>query len=241
MERKTFRLDIKQMDDAKPGSFTGYASVFGVKDFYGDVVVKGAFARTIESQKGVVPILSQHYTDVEIGLTESMEEDDHGLIIKGYLYIDPNDPLNEVPAARADYVRMKRRMEAGKPMGLSIGYETIKDYMKDLVRWLTEIKLWENSLVTFAANPEAMVSDVKGLDLAPLLADLKAGRKLSPRNLDVVKRAINSLQALLEAAQSDDPADGHSSESDLDPALAQILNDAGVAHSFKQLLETVRS
>ena len=240
MEHKTFRLDVKALDTAVPGRFTGYASVFGVKDFYGDIVVKGAFVRTIENQKGIVPILSQHATDVEIGLTESMKEDDHGLLITGRLYLDPNDPLNEVPAARADYVRMKRRMEAGKPMGLSIGYETLNDQMKDGARMLMEIKLWENSLVTFAANPEAMVSDVKGLDLAPLLADLKAGRKLSPRNLDVVKRAINSLQARLEAAQADDPAEGHASDGD-DPVLAQLLSDPDMVHSLKNMVEAFRS
>src|SRR3990167_4410088 len=240
MERKTFRLDVKEIDAKRPGSFRGYASVYGVRDFYDDIVVKGAFARTIENQKGIVPILSQHYTDIEIGLTEAMAEDDHGLLFHGCLYLDPGDPLNELPAARADYIRMKRRMEAGKPMGVSIGYETISDKKDGDARLLTEIKLWEISLVTFPANPEAMVSDVKGLDLAPLLADLKAGRKLSPRNLDVVKPAINSLQALLEAAQADDQAEGHASDGD-DPVLAQLLSDPDMVHSLKNMVEAFRS
>ena len=34
-------LDIKSVSDA--GEFSGYGSIFGVEDSYGDVVVNGAF------------------------------------------------------------------------------------------------------------------------------------------------------------------------------------------------------
>ena len=33
MERKTFRLDVKEIDHGKPGYFRGYASAYGVRDF----------------------------------------------------------------------------------------------------------------------------------------------------------------------------------------------------------------
>ena len=50
MEKKymTFKAEIKAADsDGKIGKITGYASAYGVKDSYGDIVVKGAFSRSL--------------------------------------------------------------------------------------------------------------------------------------------------------------------------------------------------
>ena len=48
--------------------------------------------------------------------------------------------------------------------GLSIGYDNVKSKVVDGVRRLSELKLWEISLVTFPMNPAAQVMGVKTVD-----------------------------------------------------------------------------
>jgi phage head maturation protease len=48
--------------------------------------------------------------------------------------------------------------------GLSIGYDSVKDKVENGVRRLSELKLWEISLVTFPMNPVAQVTGVKNFE-----------------------------------------------------------------------------
>lgn len=147
-------LEVKSVNDA--GEFEGYGSVFGVKDSYGDIVMPGAFAKSLTSwsQKGRLPaMLWQHKMSEPIGVYSEMREDDRGLYVKGRLLIE-GDPLA---------VRAHTHMKAGSLTGLSIGYILNEwEYSKDKDAWLLkEIDLWEVSPVTFPANDEARIEDVK--------------------------------------------------------------------------------
>jgi hypothetical protein len=55
---KSFALELKEAP-GEDGSFEGYAAVFGNVDSYGDVIEKGAFAKTLQ-ENPTVPILWQH-------------------------------------------------------------------------------------------------------------------------------------------------------------------------------------
>lgn len=162
-------LIIKSVSDT--GEFEGYGSVFGVKDSYGDAVMPGAFQRSLSEwvAKGRLPaMLWQHKTSEPIGIYTEMKEDEHGLYVKGRLLIE-DDPL-----AKRAYAHLK----AGSLGGLSIGYY-IRDYEYDSqlgIYKLIDIDLWEVSLVTFPANDEARVSNVKSKigDILQPLRDLKS-------------------------------------------------------------------
>lgn len=155
-QRLDMPLSIKSVSDT--GEFEGYGSVFGVKDSYSDIVVPGAFLKSLNnwSSKGRLPaMLWQHNMDEPIGVYTEMREDETGLYIKGRLLID-DDPLAK---------RAHAHMKAGSLSGLSIGY-ILNDweYDRDKGGWLLkEIDLWEVSLVTFPANDEARISEVKSL------------------------------------------------------------------------------
>lgn len=154
IKRLNVPLTIKSVSDT--GEFEGYGSVFGNKDSYGDVVMPGAFQRSLSewTQKGRLPaMLWQHQMSEPIGVYTEMKEDEHGLYVKGRLLID-DDPL-----AKRAYAHLKAKSLGG----LSIGF-VLRDYEYDKqlsVYKLTDIDLWEVSLVTFPANDEARVSDVK--------------------------------------------------------------------------------
>lgn len=174
-QRLDIPLKIKSLTDT--GEFEGYGSVFGVEDSYSDVVVKGAFQKSLSSwaEKGRLPsLLWQHKMSEPIGIYTEMKEDDHGLYVKGRLLID-DDPL-----AKRAYAHAK----AGSLGGLSIGY-ILKDWEYDSskgVYLLKEIDLWEVSLVTMPANDEARISEVKSL--------LEKGETPSPT---VIERALREV------------------------------------------------
>ena len=149
-------MRIKSVGD--DGTFSGYGSVFGVEDSYGDVVMKGAFDASLADwkAKSMMPaLLWQHDTTEPIGVYTLMREDDHGLYVEGRLLID-DDPLAK---------RAHAHLKAGSLSGMSIGYNLPEDgwrYDSEKGVFIIEkLNLWEVSLVTFPANDEARVQRVK--------------------------------------------------------------------------------
>ena len=144
----------------------GYASLFGKRDQGGDVVLAGAYARSLkalEAKGGRVKMLWQHDPAQPIGIWDEVREDARGLYVKGRL-------LTEVEKGREAVALIA----AGAIDGLSIGYRTVsaeKDGKGQ--RLLSELELWEVSLVTFPMLPDARVGS-KGHDPVGLMRELAA-------------------------------------------------------------------
>lgn len=161
LDRRIVPFEVKAIED-EGRTFEGYGSVFGVLDTYADVVAKGAFQRTLKDAKtkGRSPaLLWQHDPSKPVGVYTDMREDETGLYVKG--------TLADTQQGREAYALLKM----GALSGLSIGFRTLKSKMDEEtgVRTLTEIELWEVSLVTFPANESARVTAVKGSDLVPVV------------------------------------------------------------------------
>jgi len=161
LEKKfcTTDLPMKITDDLV---IQGYASHFGALDQGGDVVQQGAFAASLATQR-TVKMLWQHDPAQPIGVWEEIKEDNQGLWVKGRL-------LDGVAKAReaAELIR------AGAIDGLSVGYRTRRAVKSDTgTRTLTELELWEVSLVTFPMLPSARVA-AKGDALTTTMRDLAA-------------------------------------------------------------------
>lgn len=153
MHYKALPLTLKSAP-GEDGVFEGYASVFGVVDQGLDVVERGAFAKSLGSRK--VKMLWQHDPSQPIGTWENISEDDHGLFVRGRLIAD-------VEKGREAMALLK----AGAIDSMSIGYRTMEAEASTAngrgVRKLTEIDLFEISLVTFPMLPDAKVTDVKSI------------------------------------------------------------------------------
>ena len=137
------------------GAFKGYGSVFNVIDDHGSVVAPGAFTNTLRGHKatGTLPkLLWQHDTRQPIGVFTAMLEDGTGLSVEGQLCLD-------TVMGREAYALLK----LGAIDGLSIGFRTKASRydQKTGVLTLTEIELWEVSLVTFPSNPDATIESLK--------------------------------------------------------------------------------
>ena len=179
-------------DGLSEGQFIGYASVFGNKDSYGDVVAKGAFASTIDGKQ--FPIYWQHRTDdpdLNIGKTVEIHEDDHGLLVKGQLDLDS-----------AKGAQVHRLIKEGRVSQMSFMYDVVKQAEVDGGPWngghmeLQELKLHEVSIVPVGANQETELLAVK--------TGSKAGRTISAKNESKIKAAYEALGEILSSIESDD-------------------------------------
>jgi HK97 family phage prohead protease len=135
------------------GRVEGYASLFGVPDYGGDVVMPGAFAASLR-RRGTsgVRFLFQHDPAQPIGVWDEIREDKRGLYVRGRL-------IGGVARAR----EIAALLRAGALDGLSIGFRTVRADRDPRLRTrrLHEIDLWEISIVTFPMLPGAKVSRIE--------------------------------------------------------------------------------
>ena len=146
----TIPLEVKNLHNRE---FEGHGSVFGNIDLGGDIVVKGAFKRSLaqHKQSGSLPQMFWMHDPSRVpGKWTGMAEDTDGLRVKGVL---ADTPLG-------DEIHTLLKMDAVK--GLSIGYRTLdQDYDGDGNRLIKEAELWEVSVVSLPMNPLAQVAHVK--------------------------------------------------------------------------------
>ena len=146
----TTSLEIKSLGERE---FEGHGSVFGNTDLGGDVVMKGAFSRTLREKQqadDLIPMLWMHNPSQVVGKWHEISEDDTGLKMKG--------ELADTQMGRELHTLLK--MDAVR--GMSIGYMTVKsDYDDDGVRLLKDLELFEVSLVSLPMNPLARIQHVK--------------------------------------------------------------------------------
>ncbi len=144
----------------------GYASLFGRRDQGGDVVLAGAYGASLKrlgAKGSKVKMLWQHDPAQPIGVWDEVREDASGLWVKGRI-------LAEVEKGREALALLT----AGAIDGLSIGYRTVRAERDGKgQRLLSELELWEVSLVTFPMLPEARVA-AKSTDDADTLRDMAA-------------------------------------------------------------------
>ena len=199
-EYKTLSFRTDEYDE-ESGIFSGYAAVYGNVDSGGDIIEPGAFTKTIAEGWERVKILALHNDCwLPIGRPLELREDSNGLFIKA--------KISDTSMGRDIKVLLKD----GVLNELSIGYDPIVfDYDENGIRHLREVKLWEVSVVTWAMNPEAVITDYKqaaeaaeraNAMAAEAAADVKAGRKISAARMKALKEASASMKAATKALDS---------------------------------------
>ena len=161
LKTRGFALEVKAEDMNADGTFSGYASVFGELDSYNEIVMPGAFKKTLATwgKKGSLPpVLWQHESKQPIGIHTAMSTDSKGLLVEGKLATGMG-----VPTADMAYALTKLKAVNG----MSIGYQCdnwTEDTKAKTVE-LNEINLWENSIVTFPACAGATIDNVKEIEV----------------------------------------------------------------------------
>lgn len=197
--RKQISLNNVELKmDGATGKFSGYASVFGGVDSYGDTIVKGAFESTLRTNGKPKMYLEHAWANfaaagaaaLPIGKFEQAKEDDKGLYVEGEL--TPGMSLSsDVRAA----------MTHGTIDGLSIGGFVKKgDYDETetgrvIRKWS---KLIEISVVAQPADGAARIDSIKGERLEAYLAEIETIRDVE-RFLRDVGRFDNEAAKVLVA------------------------------------------
>lgn len=157
-------VEWKFAADEEPGTVVGYGAVFNNVDGGGDLILPGAFKKTLadrKRRKGSFPIYIQHGMAEgldPVGRWVEVEEDDKGLKVKGRLSGMDTD------RGKFNYARLRD----GTFGGLSIGYAAWPEHVKygklpgEPVRTLKQVELYEVSLVDEPMNALARIQAVKG-------------------------------------------------------------------------------
>ena len=211
----------------------GYGAYFGNVDSYGDVIKAGAFAPFLASEDAQrVKLCWQHNYDDVIGVIEEMREDDRGLWFRAKI---SNTTLGKDAATL---------IEDGALNEFSIGYGTkAAEYPSEeetrasgVQRILTDIYLYEISLVSRAANPKATLEGAErkqeSINQNP---DEEMEQELK-NQLDALQAEIKGLRD--EKAALEQSINEKTDKASIDEVKASIANlDESINKLYAQLNE----
>lgn len=165
--RKTASFSASFKDaDSKKGIVTGYFSAFNNKDSDGDVIVSGAFQKTIEergpfSKQPRIKHLLNHRPDQPLGKLQTLQEDTRGLYYES---------LVGTHILGKEFIAM---VESELITEHSIGFRTTRKEETNDGTILKEIQLWEgSSLTSWGANEQTPITGMKAEDKKTFLATL---------------------------------------------------------------------
>ena len=146
---------IEDVDSVK-GIVTGYFSAFNNIDSDGDVIVSGAYKKTVGENgpmgRNRIMHLLQHNPLMPLAKPMELMEDGKGL--RFVSKITETSYGKDVIKLYAEGVFNEH----------SVGFEIVKSDNKSGYREIREIKLWEGSTVTWGANPNTPIESMKSWD-----------------------------------------------------------------------------
>jgi HK97 family phage prohead protease len=203
MSRKILSMDVKDVDEKGKVSF--YFSVFNNRDDDGDIVHRGAFAKTIQENLKRVKHFKNHNWNNLVGVPVEIKEDDTGALAVSQLILNTQ-------LGKDTYEEYK----AGGITEHSFGFDVVKYEInedgEEKTRVLKELKLWEfSSLTAWGANDMTRTVDVKNRkvleDYLSVLESLKKGdfsddyfTRLEER-ISIIYKHIQSLTEPVEATR----------------------------------------
>lgn len=190
IEFKDFTGEVKDID-SKGRVVTGYLSSFGNLDSDKDIIVKGAFSKSIMERFDKLFFLNQHNWSEPLSRFKVLKEDDNGLYFESEPIPDTTHGNNVI-----------KLYEAGVLREHSIGFNTVKaEYDSETeIRHIKEVKLYEGSVVTLGANSNTpftgFKSDIKTIqeDTAKILKAYRDGT-FTDETFPLLEIALKTLQA----------------------------------------------
>lgn len=178
--------------DMKNKIVTGYLSSFDNKDYDNDIILRGAYKKSIAERKNDIYFLNQHNWGQPHGKFNVLEEQPQGLYFESTPMIDTTFSMDAM-----------KLYEAGIVKEHSIGYQVVKSEFskKDDANIIKEIKLYEGSNVTLGANNNTPFTGFKSYNLKQVNDQykqiLKAFRNetFTDETFGLLEIALKQLQA----------------------------------------------
>lgn len=173
---------------------SGWAAKFGNVDSYGDIIEPGAFTKTIQERGSRIAFCYQHELDEPIGNILLLEERPQGLWIEAQLSASEED--------------IQTKIKEGILKEMSIGYRTIncteEIVNEKYITHLTEVKLYEVSIVTIAANEMAVIQAMKSEEKETYF-ETEFERLISTERNQAKKYNLMKLKQSVEALLEQEP------------------------------------
>ena len=224
---KSFEANVKDVD-SKKGEVSGYFSAFGMVDSDGDIMMPGAFKRSIQDwgpeAKGRVKHLLNHDPSQPLGKIIELKEDGYGLFYR-----------SQVGTHRLgqDFIKM---VESGLIGEHSIGFRILREQKAAEANEIHEVMLFEgSSLTAWGANEYTPILGIKSLDECTKIQEqIKTFEKFI-RNSDVTDETIElclikvrQLAQAIEKASSTQAVENtpvqQKNNEELEQSLISILN-----------------
>lgn len=170
----------------------GYASVFNNVDSDSDRLQKGAFGKTLKEWgpegKNRIKLVSQHNINKPVAKITALKEDLKGLYMEATF------------GTHTDGVDHYKMVKEGILTEFSIGFVPTKEQKNDFGgNDFTEVKLYEVSLVSVAANDEALVTEVKADDTLKLVKQIEDKELAFKLEREVLKLMSDVPETITEA------------------------------------------
>jgi HK97 family phage prohead protease len=180
---KSFNLEVKDVD-TKQGIVSGYFSAFGNVDSDGDIMMPGAFKRSIQDWgpegKGRIKHLLNHDPSKPLGKIQVLKEDEYGLYYESKV---------GTHTLGKDYIKM---IESGLIAEHSIGFKTLREQKAENGNQIHEVMLFEgSSLTAWGANEATPLIGMKNMYTIEQLQDQIKSFEKFIRNSDVTDETID--------------------------------------------------
>lgn len=224
---KSFEGNVKDVD-SKQGIVSGYFSAFGMVDSDGDIMMPGAFKRSIQDwgpeAKGRVKHLLNHDPSQPLGKILELKEDSYGLFYR-----------SQVGSHRLgqDFIKMVESDLIGEH---SIGFRILREQKAAEANEIHEVMLFEgSSLTAWGANEYTPILGIKSSEqVGKMQEQIKSFEKFI-RNSDVTDETIElclikvrQLAQTIEKASStkavEETPEQQKNNEEFEQSLISILN-----------------
>jgi HK97 family phage prohead protease len=226
---KSFDLQVKDVD-SKSGIVTGYFSAFGMMDSDGDIIMPGAFKRSIQDWgpegKGRIKHLLNHNPSQPLGKPLVVKEDTYGL------YYESKIGTHQLGK---DFIKM---VESGLISEHSIGFKTLREQKGSEANEIYDVMLFEgSSLTAWGANENTPLIGMKGMKNIEKIQDQIKSFEKFIRDSDVtdetidlclikVKQLAQTIEQMTSSTKAVDEAPLQQKEEskELEQSLISIIN-----------------
>lgn len=218
-----------EMKANENGMIAGYFSTYDIEpDSYGDIVEKGAFTKTIakRAESGhPFPLCFNHDFSAVIGSVKTIEDTEKGPYIEAE-FLDTQLAQD-----------VRKMLQSGAIYQFSFAYDVLNsrkptedESAKGITNVLTELDVFEISVVTVPANQNAVATEVK------------AGRRNRKADELIIRECIKSLESLLDDGADDtenEEAKSEETEPEINEASEESM-ESGNLTKAAELLEKIK-
>lgn len=213
--------------DAKNRTVEGYFSIYGNVDSDGDMIMPGAFSKTLKENGARIKHLWQH--DPRYPLAKPVITDD----TKGLKF---RSVISDTTFGR-DAIKL---YQDGVIDEHSIGFNVIKQQKKSGYNEMTEIRLWEGSSVTWGANALSLGGPAKSMtkeDAIKRMDTIYKAIRHGRYEADEIFEQLDIYHQQLKQFVLDLTADTPAAEQAPEPVDAEKEQDADIQTKLKSLIE----